>query len=97
MALKIVWTRRAEEGFSQIINYLETNWTDREIRNFIQETHQFLELLKTNPYLLEPSRTKKNICRGPLNRLTIVTYQVKLRKETIVLLNIRSAKQKPLK
>ncbi len=97
MALTIVWTRRAEDGFDQIINYLEKNWTDREIRIFIQETHQFLELLKTNPYLLEPSRTKKNTCRGPLNRLTIVTYQVKPRKGTIVLLNLQSARRKPLK
>jgi len=96
MALKIVWTKRAEEGFNQIINYLEENWTDREIRNFVQETYHFLGLLKSNPYLLEPSTTLKNTYRGPLNRLTIVTYRIKLRKEIIELLNIRSAKQKPL-
>jgi len=97
MALKVVWTRRAEEVFSQIVNYLETNWTDREIRNFIQKTYQFIELLKINSYLLEPSKTMKNTHRGPINRFTIATYQVKPRKGTIVLLNIRSAKQKPLK
>ncbi len=97
MALKIVWTRRAEEGFDHIIRYLELNWTEREIGNFVRDTYRFLELLKTNPYLLERSHSKKNIHRGPLNNLTIITYRVKPQKGIIELLNIRSSRQKPLK
>jgi plasmid stabilization system protein ParE len=97
MALTIIWTRRAEEGFDQIVRYLEQNWTDREIGNFVRETYRFLELLKTNPYLLERSSSKMNIHRGPLNNLTILTYRIKPKMGTIELLNIRSARQKPLK
>jgi len=61
MALEVVWTKRAEDGYDRIIKYLEKEWTDREIHNFIEETSQFLELLKKNPQLLEPSQTKSLI------------------------------------
>jgi hypothetical protein len=46
MALKIVWTRQAENGYDNIIKYLEENWTDREIRNFIQEHVNFWNFSK---------------------------------------------------
>jgi plasmid stabilization system protein ParE len=72
MALKVVWSKRAESGYDKIIQYLAQEWTDREIRNFIKETRQFLSLLEKNPYLLEPSHIRKNIYRGPMNRPTII-------------------------
>jgi plasmid stabilization system protein ParE len=97
MALEVVWTKRAEDGYDRIIKYLEKEWTDREIHNFIEETREFLELLKKNPQLLEPSETRKNVFRGPMNHLTLVTYRIKPRKQKIELLNIRGARQKPLK
>ena len=96
MALKIVWSKRAEKGYDKIIQYLAAEWTDREIRNFITETRQFLSLLEKNPCLLEPSKVRKNLYRGPMNRLTIVTYRVRPRKKQIELLNVRSSRQKPL-
>ncbi len=97
MALKIVWSKRAENGYDKIIQYLAEEWTDREIRNFIEETRQFLSLLEKNPHLLEQSQVRKNIYRGHMNRLTIVTYRVKPRKKQIELLNVRSSRQKPLR
>jgi plasmid stabilization system protein ParE len=97
MALKVTWTPRAEKGYDKIIKNLEKNWTDREISNFIAETKEFIKLLENNPYLLEPSESRKNVFRGHLNRLTMLTYRIKPRKNQIELLNIRSARQKPLK
>lgn len=95
MALKIYWTLQAEKGYDDIINYLAEKWTDREIQHFIDETKRFLDLLSKNPYLLQSSSTRKNIYRGPVNSLTIVTYRIKPQKKVIELLNIRSARQKP--
>jgi hypothetical protein len=33
MALKIVWLPRADNGLEKVINYLEENWTKKEILN----------------------------------------------------------------
>jgi plasmid stabilization system protein ParE len=97
MALKVTWTPSAEKGYDNIIKYIEHKWTEREISNFITETQDFIGLLEKNPYLLEPSKTRKNVFRGPINRLTILTYRIKPRKRQIQLLNIRGARQRPLK
>ena len=96
MALEIVWTPRAKRGYDDIIEYLTKNWTDREVGNFVKETFTFLGHLSEYPELLRASN-KKNVRRGPMNKHTILTYRIKPRKKQIQLINIRAAKQKPLK
>jgi plasmid stabilization system protein ParE len=97
MAVKLVWSKRADLGYARIVRHLEKEWTEKEVRSFIRETKHFFDLLKENPRLLEPSQTHKDLYRGPINRLTILTYVYKPRKKEIVLVNIREAKRKPLK
>ncbi len=96
MALKIIWSRRAEQGFDRIVTYLLVNWSEKEVKLFIQETSNFLELLSENPEMLQKSIGKKNLYRGPMNRLTMITYRLYTRKKVIELVNIRSTRQKPL-
>jgi plasmid stabilization system protein ParE len=73
MALELVWTKRAIQGFDKIVHYLEENWTDKEVRNFIRESDEFFRLLSEYPQLLQKTSRYKNVYRGPLNKLTIVT------------------------
>ncbi len=47
--------------------------------------------------MLELTGKHKNLYRGPINRLTIITYRYKPRKKEIVLVNIRETRRKPLK
>jgi len=64
MAFQIIWSKRAVKGYDKIIQYLEENWTDREVINFIAETDKFFELLKKHPELLQKSTKQKNIYWG---------------------------------
>lgn len=97
MAIKLIWSKRADQGYAGILKHLEEEWADREISSFVCETNHFFELLKENPHILEPSVNRKNVYRGPINRLTILTYRYIPRKKEIVLVNIRGARQRPLK
>ena len=97
MAIKIFWSKRAEQGYADIVRYLEEEWTEKEVRKFVVETTHFFELLKIHPYLLEPSQSNKNLCHGPINKLTLVTYLYKPRKKEIILVNVRSTRRKPSK
>ena len=96
MAFQIVWTKRAIAGYDRIINYLVENWAEREIINFITETDSFFEILKEHPEILQKTSKHKNVYRGPINRLTILTYRIKPRLKQIQLINIRGARQRPL-
>ena len=96
MALKIVWTKRAENGYESIIKFLEKNWTEKEITVFIQQTNYFFELLQQFPEILQKSSKNRNVHRGPLNKHTIITYRINHRDQQIEIINIRSARRKPL-
>ena len=87
MALALVWTKRAIQGFDKIVRYLEEDWTIRS-RNFIRESDEFFTLLSDYPELLQNPRRHKNVHRGPMNKLTIITYRVKPRKHQIEIINV---------
>ncbi len=96
MALEIVWTKRAEIGYAKIVNYLEAQFTEKEVRKFVRESIDFFELLSKYPEILKGTEKQKNVRRGAINKYTILTYRVKPRKKQIELINIRSSRQKPL-
>jgi plasmid stabilization system protein ParE len=95
MAFKIVWTKRAVSGYDRIVNYLNENWSERELINFVTDTDSFFEILMDHPEILQKTSNHKNIYRGPINRLTILTYRIKPRLKQVELINIRGARQKP--
>jgi plasmid stabilization system protein ParE len=97
MAFKIVWTKQAIKGYDKIVNYLEENWSEKEVINFINETDQFFETLVHQPKILQKSNKHPNLYRGPINRLTILVYRIKPLNKQIVLISIRGTRQKPLK
>lgn len=95
MALKIVWTPRAVKGYEKIINYLEENWTEQEVKSFVRNSQNFFKLLSQYPEILEKTGKQKNIYRGPMDDHNILTYRIRPRKKQIELLNIRQGKQRP--
>lgn len=97
MAFKIIWTKQAAKGYDKIIDYLQENWSEKEIINFIGETDRFFEILIQHPEILQKTDKKKNVHRGPINSLTMLTYRVKPINKYIELINIRGTRQKPLK
>lgn len=49
MALALEWTLEAEKQLDDIIEYLESKWTGREIRNFFRKLEKALEVISTKP------------------------------------------------
>jgi len=97
MAFKIIWTKQAIKGYDNIISYLKENWSEKEVSNFVKESDRFFETLIVHPEILQRTLKHKNVYRGPINRLTMITYRVKPIKKQIEIINIRGSRQKPLK
>ncbi len=93
MALELAWTKRAVQGYDRIISYLQDEWSEREVRNFVEETAAFFELLKIYPQILEKTTSCKHVYRGPINKHTILTYRIRPQKKQVELINIMSARQ----
>lgn len=63
MALNIVWTKRAAQGYDRIVAYLNENHTEKEVRRFLQETQSFLMLLQQYSKMLQETPQQKHVHR----------------------------------
>jgi plasmid stabilization system protein ParE len=75
MAALIFWTKRAENAYAGIVKYLTERWTEKEVRNFVREKAFFFRLLQNHPRMLPSSDVYKNLHRGSINKLIIITYR----------------------
>jgi plasmid stabilization system protein ParE len=94
---EILWTDSANKSFSKIIEYLDKNWTEREVRKFINDTLTLLSNLKRQPEMCRPSLKRKNVRIGIINKHTQVVYHYQPTKKEIVILLFWNFKQNPAK
>lgn len=97
MALVIQWTNEAEQHLDNIIEYLEKNWTDREIRNFFRKLEEGLEIIKTKPLQQKKSIRKPNTYEFQLSQQTTIFYCFDLKTATILALWSNKMNPKKLK
>ena len=60
---KILWTAFALKELEKTIEYLEENWTEKELRTLAESIEEKLALISQNPNLFQASDNKKNIRR----------------------------------
>ena len=58
MALEIIWADEAREGLEEIIEYLESHWTEREISRFFNRLEECLEKIQVAPQRQKDSLRK---------------------------------------
>ena len=93
--LKIRWTEEATKNLENIIIYLETNWTTKELKKFFQKLEKQFLLLSIFPEAYPLSQKKKNIHRCVLTKNLTIYYTVK--DDYLVLLSIFDTRQDPVK
>ena len=92
---KILWTDFALSELEKTIEYLEENWTERELRNLAVEIEETLTLLSHNPNLFQASDIKKEIRRVVVAKHNTLYYRVK--NNTIEIISFFSNRQNPKK
>ena len=94
MALEIKWTPQADKGLELVIDYLEAEWTFKEIlqleENIIQVTNQ----ISLFPDLYPKSKTSKNLHKATVDKNNYLVYRVNYKKSSIEIINFRGTKQK---
>jgi plasmid stabilization system protein ParE len=76
MQYQIIWSPKAKLTYNQILDYLETAWTEKEIKNFIERTEEALNHILSNPFLYPHSRRKKRIHRCVIARQVSLFYRI---------------------
>src|ERR1700722_14553011 len=94
---EIQWTDSAKISFSKIIEYLKTEWTEKEVGKSVNQTADLLSNLKRYPEMCRPSTKRKNVRIGIINKHTHIVYHYQPRKKQIVVLLFWHPKRNPAK
>jgi plasmid stabilization system protein ParE len=85
MAREIVWTKRANNKFNKILEYLELEWGSQVTKNFVIRTYTILDLIADQPEIGSLENQEKNIRGFLLTKHNRLFYRTTT-KEIILLI-----------
>jgi plasmid stabilization system protein ParE len=84
--ITFIWTARAKIEYFKILNYLDKNWSRKEVQNFILLTENLIERISENPGMFKKSN-KKDVYKGLIMKHISLFYKYKSNKKEITLLS----------
>lgn len=91
---KIHWTDNALNELAKTIEYLEKNFTDKEIRKLALKIESTVELISQNPNIY-PKSEFKNVYKAIILKYNTLYYR--LTEDSIEILSFFSNRQSPIK
>lgn len=90
---RILWTDNALLELKKTVDYLEQNWTERELSKLAKELEKTLQLISQNPYLFQASDVKNEVRRAVI--LTFNSMYYRVLKNDVEILSFFSNRQSP--
>ena len=97
MAIEITWSEEAQSTFDENISYLQKEWSDREIANFINHTNQILKRQKIFPESYPVGVVTKKYRKAKLNKHIVLFYSYRKAAKKITLITFWNVKKNPSK
>jgi plasmid stabilization system protein ParE len=72
MALDIKWSPKALQKFHDVAKYLENNWGESVVKNFVQRTDLLLKNLIVHPKIHRLVTNKNNIKEDVVNKYNLL-------------------------
>lgn len=91
---KVIWSEEAVENLKKIIHYLEENWTEKEIKKFVQKLEKQILIITIQPDSF-PKANNLDVHRSVLTKQTTIYYNV--HQESIRIVTIFDTRQNPKK
>jgi plasmid stabilization system protein ParE len=92
---KVRWTSFALNELAETINYLEENWTQRELKTFASRLDHTIELISKNPLLFQVSDEFTETRRAVVTEHNSLYYRIKT--DTVEVLSCFSNRKNPSK
>ena len=92
---KILWTDFALKELEKTVEYLEENWTEKELWNLAENIEEKVALISQNPNLFQASNYKKEIRRVVILKHNTLYYRIK--NNQIEIISFFSNRQSPKK
>jgi len=95
MALEIVWSKRADEKFDEILKYLSEEWGKKVTMAFVKKVYDFLDILSEFPDIGTLENKEKGIRGFLIIKQVCIFYTI--RENRIIILNFFDNRQSPSK
>ena len=95
MALKFIWTLQAVKGFNKVMDYLEAEWTAKEILNLENKIQQVINQIHINPEQFPKSLKSKFLYKVIVDKNNYLIYKLNKESKIVEIINFRGTKQRP--
>ena len=92
---QIIWSPKAARSYDDIISYLISEFTEKEIQKFVRKSNRILELITLDPGMFRISEKGKHKHIVVLTKQTTLYYRFKPNKKEIELLLFWDTRQNP--
>ncbi len=86
MVKEVIWSVRATKTYWQIITYLQEEFGEQSVIEFVNTVHNKIELISSNPFLFRKSTIQKNTFLTSIHKRTTLVYRYRPVKQAIELL-----------
>jgi len=80
--------------FNKVLDYLEENWTLKEILNLEKSIEQVFNQIRINPEQFPKSIRKKSLHKAIIDKNNYLVYKLNKEYRTVEIINFRGTKQK---
>lgn len=95
--MEVIWSAKAKITFFSVIDYLNDNWSKREMVQFNQRTQMTINAIRKNPGIFPASNKNKEIRKAIVDKNNSFFYRVDSYNQKIHLLTFFDSRQDPKK
>ena len=94
MAVNVKWTPEAEIAFFAVVDYLEKEWTEKEVQKFAQKAHRIIGQIQQNPGMYKSKGIEK-VRKAIINKQNSLFYFFDETENVILLLTFWDNRKNP--
>jgi len=91
----VIWSPRASSDLQQLVEYLERQWNDAVIRDFLVRLEGAIERVQAFPTIGRASTSRRNVRLFVIAPHHELIYQYFPRKKVIAILQLWDTRQEP--
>jgi plasmid stabilization system protein ParE len=95
--MNVIWSAEAKTTFLNVIDYLNENWTKKEMIQFNQRTQITLTAIQKNPGIFPASLKNKKIRKAIVDKNNSFYYKIDHYQQEIHLLTFFDCRKNPKK
>jgi len=92
---RIKWTDNALSELQNTFDFLEENWTEKELKKLAKDLEKTIELISENPKIF-PISDMKNVRKAVVRKLNTI-YYCEMKNEIVEIISFFSNRQNPKK